>query len=145
MNFGDWPAWIALIVAILSPLLTTIINNRHQREMLSLERKYERAKSCDKLIAELTALTSLPLLAYDGFTKEAFEATRYLKKETFDIFMQLLIDLTKSAVPQLATVYETINDIPLYILPEESNPTKRKCSHYIDIASLIINELRDAT
>ena len=44
MQFGDWPAWIALSVAIISPVITVYLNNRHQEKMEHIKQKNEWIK-----------------------------------------------------------------------------------------------------
>ena len=63
MQFGDWPAWIALSVAIISPVITVYLNNRHQEKMvrdLSISTSYGKTLSysywarltCEKLMSQ---------------------------------------------------------------------------------------------
>ena len=145
MSFGDWPGWAALIFAIISPLITTFLTNKHQRKMFELKQKYERTKSCDKLISELASLAPQPVYSYNGFSKEALEATRYLSQQTFSVFMNLSVRLAESSDPAFSSIYKSINDVPFYIFPDENNPKKKKLSHYEEIIFLIINELKSVS
>lgn len=44
MDWNAIAAWIALAVSILTPTVTTIANNVHQRKLKSLEMKYQAGR-----------------------------------------------------------------------------------------------------
>ena len=52
MQFGDWPAWIALSVAIISPVITVYLNNRHQEKMEHISYSYWARLTCEKLMSQ---------------------------------------------------------------------------------------------
>lgn len=146
LGFGDWPAWIALIVAVAAPLVTTIFTNRHQRKLLEIEQRYERSKSCDKLISELAHFISVHPSEYRGFSKDALEATRYFSQSSLEIFVKLSSKLAEYArVSKEVLPYDTISEIPLYLLPKENEPESKKLTNYIEICMFLINELKNAT
>ena len=63
MQFGDWPAWIALSVAIISPVITVYLNNRHQEKMEHIKQKNEWIKEI--AVAEKEILETAKLMAKD--------------------------------------------------------------------------------
>lgn len=148
LSFGDWPAWIALAIAIITPAATTYLSNKHQRQILKMQQDFERSKSCDRLISELTSLATVSPISFEGFSGDALEATRYMNKEALDLFIDFSNHLYATARMERKTskyVYETICDVPFYLLPDPKDPKKRKQSTYKEICMLLINELKNAT
>ncbi len=146
IGFGDWPAWIALIAAIVASPVTTIATNIHQRKMLKLQQDFERSKSCDKLISELASLTTISPSEFTGFSKEALEATRYLTPNTLSLFLDFSNELLAMVEAQKHnSIYRTFGVISFQLLPDRQDPAKKKRSSCKEICMLIINELKNAT
>lgn len=148
LSVGDWPAWIALAVAIVTPAVTTYLANKHQRQILKMEQDFDRSKSCDKLISELTSLATISPRGFDGFSREALEAARYMNKDTLGVFIDLsnhLYTVARLERRAKSPAYETICEIPFYLLPDPKDPSRKKQSTYKEICMMIINELKNAT
>lgn len=101
MNFGDWPAWIALAVAILSPVATLIINNifqlvkeKNEREVqLEREEKEIKALFLSELYAILTVTTDQPV----SFSARALQVVQYCDEETQKIILGICTGLPLAA------------------------------------------------
>lgn len=89
MEWIYWPAWVTLIVAIVSPILTTLINNYHHAKMTRLENELKRLNRCHLLIAELVRLNTCKIEEFQGFSSKALQAAGYLD----DKHLTLLLDL----------------------------------------------------
>lgn len=108
MNFGDWPAWIALAVAILSPVATLIINNifqlvkeKNEREV-QLEREEKEIKSI--FLSELYAILIIKIDQPVSFSPRALQVVRYCDEETQKIILRIC-----SGLPHASPTYHKID------------------------------------
>lgn len=93
MQFGDWPAWIALSVAIISPVITVYLNNRHQEKMEHIKQKNEWIKEI--AVAEKEILETAKLMAKDfsGFSESVLLAISLCSKDDISLFFDVITSL----------------------------------------------------
>ena len=84
---SDWPAWIALATAVVSPVLTVYLNNRHALKMEKLKFKTETLKSTSILISEITNSMALKPSEFSGFSTQAVSALQICDEETNRLFL----------------------------------------------------------
>ena len=79
MSISDWSGLVALVVslcALISPLLTAIFNNRHQRKMKQMEYDHQEKEEQQKREREI----------YEGYIRAAGAAVQYQTKESIQAF-----------------------------------------------------------
>nr|WP_325236557.1 hypothetical protein [uncultured Oscillibacter sp.] len=137
MDFGDWPGWIALASAIISPVVTVWLNNRHQRKMEELRIASGMEKAKGILLSELQSIGATMVQNYTGFSPSAMMALLYVD-ESVALTMQDLnreIMIAKSSNEDWDKIISTIS-----LFGEDEN--KRPYSYYRfskAIATQIIN------
>lgn len=75
MDFGDWPAWVALSSAIISPVVTVYLNNRHQEKMELMRQKAEIANSISIACEEILSVSYMDAKDFPGFSRNVMSAS----------------------------------------------------------------------
>lgn len=70
MDFGDWPAWIALVTAIVSPVVTVHLNNLHAEKMELLRSRMKISDSYGTAISEIISASRLKVSEFKGFSEK---------------------------------------------------------------------------
>lgn len=104
MDWGAKASWIALIVAIISPAITTYLNNRFQL----------KAKSIDYKFSKQSEYYQYQKNCYENFIKFASKQieTDYKSEriEFCECFHKMLLYLPKSNWGEAKTLYESITN-----------------------------------
>ena len=104
MDWGAKASWIALIVAIISPAITTYLNNRFQL----------KAKSIDYEFSKQSEYYQYQKNCYENFIKFASKQieTDYKSEriEFCECFHKMLLYLPKSNWDEAKTLYESITN-----------------------------------
>ena len=104
MDWGSKASWIALIVAIISPAITTYLNNRFQL----------KAKSIDYEFSKQSEYYQYQKNCYENFIKFASKQieTDYKSEriEFCECFHKMLLYLPKSNWDEAKTLYESITN-----------------------------------
>ena len=75
MDFGDWPAWVALSSAIISPVVTVYLNNRHQEKMELMRQRAEIANSISIACEEILSVSYMEAKDFPGFSRNVMSAS----------------------------------------------------------------------
>lgn len=75
MDFGDWPAWVALSSAIISPVVTVYLNNRHQEKMELMRQRAEIANSISIACEEILSVSYMEAKDFPGFSHNVMSAS----------------------------------------------------------------------
>lgn len=113
MDFGDWPGWIALASAIISPVITVWLNNRHQRKMeeFRITSEIERAKGI--LLSELQSIGASKIEDYSGFSPNAMMALLFVD-ESVILAMEELNHALLNAKTSDEDKEHIVSDIPVF-------------------------------
>lgn len=153
MNFSDWPAWIALIVAIISPVATAILTNRHQYKMQKLKYEYEEnridmEKRQQAYLTFLTQLSSISTMQRDkfrGVPEDVYHVLIYCNDETKQAILKLVgqldIDQLKSSLPDPE---ESISHMNCYVFRNKETGAYRSTTFtktILELSEMVYRQL----
>ena len=145
----DWPAWIALATAIISPVVTVFLNNRHSKKMLLLQHEFDTQESLGCLLSELIAVGSMKVTDFNGFSEKALSLFIYADPYTTAQFMKFCEVINKKKNYLLLSSNQvgskvTVDQLQFYEIFKDEKKTGNRYPNYHDIVIEIIMRLRKA-
>ena len=109
---SDWPAWIALAAAVLSPVATILIDKVYQVAMAAMSRSDARKSAMALLIADIAKASSHPAGSPPELSTEAAKALVHCNPETCAAVLRYF-----SAWPETGhAIYSS--ESPIYVFPK---------------------------
>lgn len=141
VGFGDWPAWLALALALVSPVIHSLIMTWHERKMFQMNQNVDREKIVADFLSELVRIGSLEKSEYTEFSKEALRATQFMPKDCVKVFTRLIsaINIASNSPYHDSN---TFSESSYYIFESPDNPKHLTESKYIDIVNYFIDHLK---
>ncbi len=90
MDVGDWPAWIALVSAIFSPVITVYLNNRHQEKMEYVKLRSKEIKEISIAIEEILRVSKIAVKDFQGFSESVLSCISFCSKEEIADFFYVI-------------------------------------------------------
>lgn len=110
---SDWPAWIALAAAILSPVATILIDKIHQVAMAAMSRSDARKSAMSLLVADIAKASSHPVENPPELSADAAKALVYCSPETCAAVIRYF-----GTWPRIRCSMSDLEE-PLYIFPKD--------------------------
>ena len=82
IDFGAWPAWIALAVSVASPIVHSLIEKRFEKWKIKFDSNTQKSDCVSILMAEIISSAQADPLSVFNFSKDAARAVQYLSPET---------------------------------------------------------------
>lgn len=141
VGFGDWPAWLALVVALVSPVIHSLILTWHERKMFRINKDADKEKIIASFLSELVRIGSLTKSEYTEFSKESLQATQFMPKDCVKVLTRFISAINKY---NNSTYHDdnTFAESNYYIFENPKNPKIFIESKYIDIVNYFIDHLK---
>lgn len=86
---------IVALVAIISPVLTTVLNHRFELKVVKIKQDDEKNRAIEAFLSEILLLGSINVLEFNGFSESALVISRYFPEKTNQELMRFIVALNR--------------------------------------------------
>lgn len=117
INLGDWPAWIALAAAMLSPVATIVIDKIYQHKMRKIELEEQRKQALAQLISDIVHAPAGGIENKPELSTTGAKALAYCSDKTVAAVMRYF-----STWPTKSCAQDIMRE-PMYIFERQNGET----------------------
>lgn len=86
---------IIALAAIVSPVITTILNHRFEIKVVKIKQDDEKNRAIEAFLSEILSLGSINVLEFNGFSENALAISRYFPEKTNQELMRFIVALNR--------------------------------------------------
>ena len=102
---------LVAIVAIISPVVTTVLNHKFELKLRSLKAEEQKQATISVFLSELTYISGENPHNFCGFSKESLAVVRYLPEEYINLLLLFISDLETRHEYLIPDVQVTFGDL----------------------------------